>query len=75
MQNQIETIAPVNIDAILPSRFCPSSNASLTFDQSRNVIISQLSNFSINFKVDGYYHLRTNVFSEVRSSLFCSVKT
>jgi len=63
--NQIEIITPVYLDAILPSRFCPSINAPLTFDQFRNDTMFQLSNFSTSFKVDSYYDLRDNVFIEV----------
>jgi len=64
--NRIESIAPVYIDEILPSRFCASINAPLSLDQTRNATMFQLSNFSLNFKADTYYDLRDNVFNEVR---------
>lgn len=67
--NQIETMSPVFINEILPSQFCSSANAPLSFDQTRNATIFQQSNFSTNFQVDSYYGLRDNVFMEVRLSM------
>ena len=63
--NQIDKISSVNIDEILPSRFCTSTNAPLSFDQARNATVAQLTNFSTDYKPDLFYDLRDNVFTEV----------